>query len=188
MGSIEFNRVHKCKSATAKRMRTRKNREYAITAAHQTAFLEAYAQLGVITYAAKKAGIDRIRHYEWMADREKYPDYPARFEDAHQKACDSLESEARRRAVEGWQQPVYQKGELVGEITLYSDRLLELLLKAKRGNEFRERQSVEHTGRDGGPIETSQLVSVQDLNLPEEVLRMIIEARSRAVAKKELPP
>lgn len=50
------------------------------------------------------------------------------------------EEEAHRRAVEGWDEGVYFKGELCGQERKFSDRLLELLLKADnpkyRGESF----------------------------------------------------
>jgi hypothetical protein len=44
---------------------------------------------------------------------------------------DALEREAWRRAVEGFDEPVHYQGEVVGYVKKYSDRMLELLLKAK---------------------------------------------------------
>jgi hypothetical protein len=40
-----------------------------------------------------------------------------------------LEAEARRRAVQGWDEPVFHQGRKVGTIRKYSDRMLEILLK-----------------------------------------------------------
>ena len=48
-------------------------------------------------------------------------------EDAH----DALESEARRRAVEGVPMPVYYNGKVCGTVRKYSDFLLMFLMKAK---------------------------------------------------------
>jgi hypothetical protein len=41
----------------------------------------------------------------------------------------------------------------------YSDTLLLALLKRFRPNEYRDRQTVEHAGAGGGPIETSLTVT-----------------------------
>ena len=136
--------------ATARRAR-------AETEAHQRVFLEKYSTAGVITVAAQLAGIDRKRHYEWLDQPEKYPTYAADFADAHERACDRLEAELFRRGVQGVVKPVFGKlaGEStgsgkIGEITEYSDRLLELLVKSRRPERFRER--FEHSGPGGGPI------------------------------------
>jgi hypothetical protein len=65
------------------------------------AFLAAYAQTGNLTQAAAIAKCGKRQHYRWMMD----PDYEAEFEEAHKEACDHLEQEARRRAVEGVDEP-----------------------------------------------------------------------------------
>lgn len=76
---------------------------------------------------------------------------------------DYLEQEAQRRAVEGYEEPVVHKGiqafvrdAITGELELdangrpipltirrYSDRLLEVLLKARRPEKFRENMKIE---------------------------------------------
>jgi hypothetical protein len=50
-----------------------------------------------------------------------------------------LEDEAIRRAVLGVQEPIYQKGELVGYVTRYSDSLLAFLLKGRRRQIYGEK-------------------------------------------------
>ena len=57
---------------------------------------------------------------------------------AREAAADLLEAEAFRRAVVGWEEPVFQRGEQVGTVRRYDGKLLELLLKARRPAEFRE--------------------------------------------------
>ena len=131
-----------------KRHTTQRTR--AVTVAAQSAFLAAYSAIGVITAAARQAGIERERHYVWLAE---YPDYPARFAAAHEQACDRLETAMVQRAVQGWEEPVYQGGALVGHVRKFSDRMLELALKSRRPNSFRERISTEHSGPGGAPIQ-----------------------------------
>lgn len=145
--------------ATAQRARTKPPRETPrpSTLGLQTLFLEQYAAIGVITAAAKLAGMDRQRHYEWMEAKDKYPDYAARFAAAQEMAADRAEAEAVRRGIQGWDEPVFGRlpGKnrgvgVVGSKRVFSDRMLELVLKARRPEKFRER--FEHTGKDGGPI------------------------------------
>lgn len=137
------------------------------TRAQQKAFLEQYKSVGIITAAARLVGIDRQRHYEWLDQPTKYPTYQALFESAHEEACDRLETEALRRAVQGWDEPVFGKGPgqhagtvVVGAVRKYSDRMLELLLKARRPEKFKER--FEHTGKGGGPIESKVTFYIPD--------------------------
>jgi hypothetical protein len=58
----------------------------------------------------------------------------------------------------------------------YSDSLLMFLLKAHRPDKFRERQSIEHTGKDGGPItyqhDLSKLTNAE-LRFLEDVLSRV---------------
>lgn len=137
------------------------------TLALQALFLRNYAAIGVITAAAKASGIDRGQHYDWLARSDKYPGYRKQFEDAHEQACDRLETEMIRRGVQGWDEPVFgkQPGKdtgtgVVGHIRKWSDRMLEIALKARRPEKFRERYDLEHSGPQGGPIEFARIERV----------------------------
>jgi hypothetical protein len=124
-----------------------------ITHPKKRAFLAAYAGLGAVTKAAKVAGICRKTHNNWKnAEGEEGDAYRHAFEEAHEHACEALEIEARRRAVHGTDKPVYQGGRKVGTVREYSDTLLIFLMKGAMPQKYKERQAVEHTGRDGGPI------------------------------------
>jgi hypothetical protein len=54
-----------------------------------------------------------------------------------------MEDEAMRRAVDGWDEPVYQKGEQVGVVRKYSDSLLALLLRGRRPDVYRDNAQVQ---------------------------------------------
>lgn len=129
-------------------MARRKKAEASVTNeiqhAKKRAFLAAYAECGTITQAAEIANIDRCTHYEWI---KTDPIYAKAFEVAHQKSIERLEQEARRRAVEGVEEPVYQGGKKVGVVRKYSDTLLIFLLKGAAPDKYRERVQTEHTGR-----------------------------------------
>ncbi len=107
-------------------------------------FLEILRETANVTEAATAAGISRTCAYEHRADEL---DFAAEWNDAVEEATDKLEREARRRAVEGWEEPVFHKGEVVGGVRKYSDRMLELLLKAHRPDKFKERVANEHSGK-----------------------------------------
>ena len=55
----------------------------------------------------------------------------------------NLEDEARRRALQGVEKPVFREGRQVGTVTEYSDTLLIFLLKARRPEKFRDRARFE---------------------------------------------
>ena len=104
----------------------------------QAAFLAAFAQLGTITHAAEAAQINRREHYRWLPD----PSYAEAFAEAQQKAVESLEREARRRAVEGIEETVWHNGKPCGAVRRYSDTLLIFLLKGANPEKYRERVDV----------------------------------------------
>lgn len=131
------------------------------------AFLAAFAECGNITRAAEIVDMDRRLHYGWL---ESDPAYPAAFAGAAEHAADRLEQEARRRAVEGTEKPVFYKGEMCGLIQEYSDTLLIFLLKGARPEKYKERISAEHTGKGGGPIEVRNYDQLSDEELDQLIL------------------
>ena len=122
----------------------------------KAAFLAAFRESGNVTVAAEAARITRQTHYKWLAEDAAYAE---EFADANDQAVDRLEEEARRRAIEGVEEPVgWYQGSAGGTVRKYSDTLLIFLLKGARPDRYRERH--EHTGKDGGPIETRGTVNV----------------------------
>lgn len=91
-------------------------------------FLEEFAKRGIIADALQAAGMSSTGLKRW---KEQYPKFMEAYEEAHIAAQSVLENEAFNRAVVGWEEPVYQGGELVGTIKRKSDRILEVMLKAK---------------------------------------------------------
>ena len=77
--------------------------------------------------------------------RRRSEDFAAQWREALEEGTDLLEAEARRRAVTGVDKPVFYKGEVVGSITKYSDRLLMFLLRA-HDPKFRDGGKVKQTG------------------------------------------
>ena len=117
------------------------------------AFLAALAECGILSQASEIAGVDRI--HVWRR-RQTDPEFNSACEQAIDMAADKLEREARRRAIEGVEEPIYQGGQLVGTRLVFSDSLLSLLLKGRRKKVFAER--VETTGADGGPVQTRAVI------------------------------
>jgi hypothetical protein len=117
------------------------------------AFLAHLAETGILSDAAAAAGVDRSN--VWRR-RQEDAEFAQAVEQALDMAADKLEAEARRRALDGVEEPVYQGGQQVGTRTVYSDSLLALLLKGRRKKVFAER--IEQTGADGGPVKTQQVV------------------------------
>lgn len=103
----------------------------------QAAFLAAYAEVGNVTQAAEISKVARRNHYNWLSD----PEYAEAFQAAEQQACDRLEQEARRRAVEGVEEPVFHRGEKCGVVRKYSDTLLIFLLKGAMPEKYKDRHA-----------------------------------------------
>jgi hypothetical protein len=116
-------------------------------------FLAALEASGNVSAAAHRAGVHRCTAYRHRAGES---DFRAAWDEALEVALDALEAEARRRALEGWEEPVFHEGKICGHIRKYADRLLMMLLKAYRP-EFRDNAPVRSTGDT-----TVQVVYVND--------------------------
>lgn len=106
-------------------------------------FLETLAQTCNVSEAAREAGFSRRTAYEWRDDDENFA---AEWKVAEDEAADKLEREAWRRAVEGTDKPVTYQGKIMASYKEYSDKMLEILLKAHRPDKFKERVATEHSG------------------------------------------
>ena len=126
------------------------------------AFLRVLADSCNVSCAARAAGISRNTAYE---HRKSDPAFAGAWDEAEQIAADALEAEARRRGVKGYDRPVIHKGKIVDTYKEYSDRMLELLLKAHRPEKFREKVRNELTGKDGGPIKVAETPASQRLSV-----------------------
>lgn len=121
----------------------------------QAAFLTAFVITGGrVGEAAKLAKIARCRHYAWLT----HETYRTLFEQAKEQAADLLEDEAVRRANEGVLEPVFYQGEQCGSIRRYPDGLMQFLLRGAKPEKY-NRERVEHSGPDGGPVEQSITVT-----------------------------
>lgn len=122
--------------------------------AHQAAFLAAFRTCYSIKQAAAAAKINPSTHKYWM---KHDPEYAKVFTEARENAVDALEDEAYRRAVDGMERKKFHNGEpiidpVTGEQYVereYSDKLLELLLKANFPAKYRERMDLKHEGEVG---------------------------------------
>jgi hypothetical protein len=110
-------------------------------------FLATLAETCNVSESCRAAGIGRTLAYAW---RDDDAEFAAAWEQAEQEAVDSLEKVAWDRAMDN------------------SDRMLEILLKAHRPEKYREKQAVELTGKDGGPIKTDHAVIALTSNMSPE--------------------
>ena len=106
----------------------------------QAAFFAAYSKTGVVTLAAEMAEIDRRSHSFWLHNDK---DYPALFQEAHAAACDTIEAEMRRRAIDGVDKPVFYKGQPCGTVKEYSDTLLAMLANGAMPEKYKQKTKIE---------------------------------------------
>ncbi|MFA5383984.1 MAG: hypothetical protein WC364_04870 [Eubacteriales bacterium] len=150
----------------------------------KAAFLAAYSELGNITRAALASNVARTKHYTWLKD----PAYAQAFAEAEEIAIETLEVEARRRAIEGLKRKKFNKNGLpvMDPETKeqyfeheYSDTLLIFLLKAARPEKYKDRISQEIGGPGGGPVEVHHKYD----KLSDEELDRLIEEKVCEIAK-----
>lgn len=143
----------------------------------QATFLRALGKHGVVKVACKAAGVSRQTFKNW---RDHDPDFAAQLPDAYDERNDTLEYAAYSQAVEGVPSYVVSQGKIVfeeipildanGEPKLdkdgrvifrrgkplierkYAPSVLITLLKANLPEKYKDKQQLEHTGKDGAPI------------------------------------
>lgn len=115
-------------------------------------FIALLATNGNVTLAAESCNLDRRALYR---TRLEDPQFADAWDSAMTEAADHLEAEARRRAVSGWDEPVFYQGEEVGYVRKFSDTLLIFLMKGANPEKYRERTSTELTGPGGSPLATA---------------------------------
>lgn len=107
-------------------------------------FLAALCVYGNVTRAAEFAGLDRAALY---SKRKVDPAFAAAWDEAEALGVAALEDEARRRAYEGWEEPVWHKGVNCGTVRKFSDTLLIVLLKAHMPEKYRENIKIDLNSR-----------------------------------------
>jgi hypothetical protein len=146
------------------------------TPQRERVILAELAKGATIAEAAAAAGVGRRTAIEW---RDQDPDFKAAWEDAYETGVDLLEAEARRRARDGVEKPIYQGGKLVGYTQEYSDSILALVLQAKR-KEYRRKVAL-GGDEDAPPIRSESTLNLAALT-PEQrdQLRAILAASGPA--------
>ena len=119
-------------------------------------FLTSLSKTGNVKESCEIAGVNRQYAYEV---REKDPAFAQEWASALADAADVLEREAVRRGMEGYDEPVYYLGQVVGTVRKYSDQILILLLKAAKPDKFRENIKQELTGPGGAPLLVQNLIA-----------------------------
>lgn len=108
-------------------------------------FLEEYSRTGLLHASAYSAG---ITPNILAVKRRQSKEFDDEVRHALERFHETLEGEARRRAVEGFDEPVFHKGMECGAVKRFSDRLLEILLK-RHIPEFRDKFQLDATLKGG---------------------------------------
>jgi hypothetical protein len=134
-------------------------------------FLKLLEETGNVSEAAKQARLGRTYLYK---HRRLDPRFAVKWDRAMEIGADALESEARRRAVDGIEEPVFYKGAQCGTARKYSDILLIFLLKGLKPDKYADRKQV--SGHDGGAlqVEQQQKAIVID-SLPHDMMLALIK-------------
>lgn len=125
-------------------------------------FLRVLAETANMKVASMAAG------YKTTAAINKLRKTDAAFEEAFQEAAeaagDMLEAEAVRRGKQGVKKNIYFKGEVVGEEIVYSDSLLQLLLKAAKPDKYadRSKQTIDQNVKVGVAVIPMTMKSLED--------------------------
>ncbi len=120
-----------------------------ITEKDRLAFLEALEAGWSVKNAAGRTTHGRQRFYEF---RESDEAFASAWAEAFDAGTQALEDEARRRAVDGYDESTYgSDGNLIRRVHRYSDALMHRLLAARDPERYGNTR-VEVTGPQGKPI------------------------------------
>lgn len=160
-----------------------------LTPARQEEFLEALAATGSVSHAAASAGISRAALYKLR----NHPDggaFNQRWTEALRVATAALTDEAFDRAMNGSSEPVWYKGEQIGERIRHDNRLLMFLLRSHDRATYANDAPAARKPVRSAPVLVSTLSTSEaepeeteepDLNDPEVFRAAVRELRSPAL-------
>jgi hypothetical protein len=120
--------------------KARERQPRAISGKDRDCFLEAVAHGWSVTAAAQRAGHPRSTFY-LLRDRDE--EFKAAWAEAIEAGTEVLEDEARRRAVDGYDEETFDgEGQLLRRVRRYDSPLLQLLLRGRRPDKYREGTGV----------------------------------------------
>lgn len=110
-------------------------------------FLSSLRTCGIPSIAARTVGRGEV---VFRREKSKNPAFSDAWDWAMREAADLMKAEARRRAVDGIDKPVFYQGDECAVIREYSDSLLIALLKADH-EDFKQDDDDAATGRNSTP-------------------------------------
>lgn len=126
--------------------------------------------------AAEAAGVALVTINRYMGNGDRAdPEFRARMEEAKARYIRTLEAEAHRRAVDGWDEDRLGPGGVMYSVRKFSDTLLLHLLKKKAPEEHGDRVVVDQTTHVTGELGLANLSRES-----REQLRQILEREGGA--------
>jgi len=147
------------------------------TPQRQRAFLRALGETGCVRDACARARISTTSAYRM---RRRSEAFDRAWRRALAKVAPTIEQAAFERAVNGWEEPVWHGGKIVGHRRRYSDGLLRLLLT--RGVSRKSEDEEDRRMRRGGWERATQAETDAMLLANLKALRQQREAEQAAKA------
>ena len=143
------------------------------TARAMTALLNEIANTGVMYRACHAHGVS---YTQFAKIRKEYPEIEELVELAREFYREKISHVIHDRAVDGWSEPVFFKGEIIGHVQKFSDRLLELQAK-RHCPEYRDRSQVDHSVTGGVLMIPAAPVQDKEAYLAELRKRKAIDSK-----------
>jgi len=157
----------------------------------------------IVTLLTRSGVIEHVLAYvkvsrpDYAAARLVDPDFADECDDAITVRNHAIEEEITRRAIDGWEEPVFamrrnadgsSEREQVGSVRKFSDALL-LALAKRHIPAYRERVAVDH----GGQLGVQHQISLEPLRqlspaAQDKLREIVIEAEEAARARLPSPP
>lgn len=153
-----------------------------LTPRRQELFLKALAENGSVVDACAAVGISSTSAYR---ARERIDGFAKRWDAALAKVRPKLEEAAYKRAVEGWEEPVYQNGKLVGVKKRFSDSLLKMLVQRETPQPDRMDEHTRKIALDEAEAVLVQRIKVLERREAKKQAAAEAAARAAAVAEAE---
>lgn len=122
--------------------------------ARQKQFMRAFLRYGVISMACRAARITRQSYYNWMQSGggEEVSAFSRAFRLVEQMTVERAEAAMLLRGINGWDEPVFYRGRIVGHVRKFSDEMLKLALRSMKPEKYSDRKQVEVANKDGQPF------------------------------------
>ena len=145
----------------------------------EAAFLAELRLHGVISKAAKYAGIPRRTVYLW---KDTYEDFGQDWEDALYEGLDKIEVTVVAEAHKMMKKAIKNADPSMTSALLNHYRWV---LSRRRPEKWGDRERVELSGPKGGPIQTEQTVHLPDDDTLAEILRIRASLKESKVEGEE---